>query len=243
VDISPTIIILAALIIFFAFYIRALTGFGGALISIPLLALLFDLKFVVPLESLFEVGISALLIKKVYRKIDGKSLVPLLTGALAGTLLGGYILKSFANDFLVRILGLLIILFSLNLLRQSKKDQKALPSLWGYVAGVIGGTLGGMFGTSGPPFVVYLTYQLKKKDVLRATLIGLFTLDFTWRLGVFAANGLLTLGVIKLALLLAPALLIGTILGHHTHLRVGEEKFRRLTALVLTASGVLLLVR
>ncbi|MEZ4675889.1 MAG: hypothetical protein R2932_16815 [Caldilineaceae bacterium] len=42
--------------------ILSMTGFGSALISIPLLALLFDLKVVVPLEAILEVAISVLLL-------------------------------------------------------------------------------------------------------------------------------------------------------------------------------------
>jgi len=53
--------VVSSLIIFVAFFIRSLTGFGSALVSIPILALLFDLRFAVPMEALFEVGISILL--------------------------------------------------------------------------------------------------------------------------------------------------------------------------------------
>jgi len=69
---------IASLIIFVAFFIRSLTGFGSALVSIPLLALLFDLKFAVPLEALFEVGLSILLLSKVYNSISKITLVPLI---------------------------------------------------------------------------------------------------------------------------------------------------------------------
>ena len=69
-DTSVDVIIVGSLIIFVAFFIRSLTGFGSALVSIPLLALLFDLKFAVPLEALFEVGISILLMRKVYKFLD-----------------------------------------------------------------------------------------------------------------------------------------------------------------------------
>ena len=106
-----------SLIIFVAFFIRSLTGFGSALVSIPLLALLFDLKFAVPLEALFEVGISILLMRKVYKAISKTTLVPLIIGTIIGSLLGAYILYSFANVFLKRMLGVAIILFALSSIR------------------------------------------------------------------------------------------------------------------------------
>ena len=184
---------ISSLIIFVAFFVRSLTGFGSALISIPLLALLFDLKFVVPLEALFEVGLSVLLMSKVYNAINKTILAPLIVGTVVGSLLGAYVLYSFANVSLKRALGVVIILFALHLwLGKQSSRIKPPSSSWGVIAGTVGGILGGLFGTSGPAFVMYLTDRLEKKDVLRASLIGLFAIDYTWRVGVYATTGLLT---------------------------------------------------
>ena len=234
----------SSLIIFVAFFIRSLTGFGSALVSIPLLALLFDLKFAVPLEALLEVGISILLMSKVYKAISKTTLVPLIMGTIIGSLLGTYILYSFANVFLKRMLGVAIILFALSLLLEKTSNAiKSVSSGWGLLAGAIGGVFGGLFGTSGPPFVMYLTYKLKQKDVLRASLVGLFTIDYTWRVGVFATTGLLTMEIFKFALILTPALVLGTILGHKTHFKINETRFRQIIAAILIISGILLLIR
>lgn len=61
--------VIGSMIIFVAFFIRSLTGCGNALVSIPLLALLFDLKFVVLLKVLFEIRVSLLLLSKVCTSI------------------------------------------------------------------------------------------------------------------------------------------------------------------------------
>jgi len=45
---------LAFLIIFFAMLIRTLTGFGSALVAIPLLSILFGAKFAIPFIFLYE---------------------------------------------------------------------------------------------------------------------------------------------------------------------------------------------
>lgn len=234
-------IFLSNLIVFFAFYIRAMTGFGGTLISVPLLALFFDLKLVVPLATLIEVISSLLLIKPVYKKINRLALVPLVIGALLGTLTGSYFLKSFTNILLKRTLGFIIILFALNMLRERGRKVKKLPNSAAYGAGFIGGTLGGMFGVNGPPIVMYLNYQLGEKDVLRATLIGLFTIDAFWRITVFTASGLVTSRVLELALILIPAFFVGTFLGNKTHAKISKIKFRKITSGLLILSGAMLL--
>ena len=236
------IIVAGSFIIFAAFFIRALTGFGGALISIPLLVLFVDLKFAVPLESLFEVGLSALLLPKVYSKISKTTLIPLLIGALLGSLVGAYFLYTFNNILLKRALGLVIILFALNMLvERRRRSERSVSATWGGLAGAAGGIFGGLFGTSGPPFVMYLAYKLKEKETLRASLIGLFAVDYAWRVGVFAVTGLLTAEILRFALILTPALVLGTVLGHRVQVHINERRFRQLVALILIISGGLLL--
>jgi len=231
-----------SLIIFLAFLTRALTGFGSALISVPLLALLFDLKFVVPLESVLEVGFTLLLIRKVYPDIHKPTLLPMIGGAILGTLLGTYILRTLGDVFLKRALGVSILLFAVYFWKEDRPQRSQnLSAYWGILAGTGGGVLGGLFGTSGPPFVAYLAYKLKEKEVLRATLIGMFAVDYTWRTAVFAFSGLISADLLFFALCLAPALVLGTILGQGIHLRITERQFRRTVAGVLFTSGILLL--
>jgi uncharacterized protein len=237
------IVIVGSLIVFVAFFIRSLTGFGSALVSIPFLALLFDLKFAVPMEAILEVGLSAMLMSRVYKSIRKKILIPLIIGTVIGSLLGTYILYSFANVFLKITLGVGIILFALNMF-MGKTDRvvKPVSSWWGVPAGGVGGILGGLFGTSGPAFVMYLTYKLKTKETFRASLIGLFAVDYSWRIVVYTATGLLTLETVKMALLFTPALILGTILGHKTHFRISPIRFKQTVAAVLLVSGIFLLI-
>ena len=237
-------LVIGSLIIFVAFFIRSLTGFGSALISIPFLALIFDLKIAVPLEALFEVGISILLMSKIYRDISKTTLIPLIMGTIIGSLFGTYILYSFANVLLKRILGVGVILFALSvLLNENRNSNNPVSSGWGLLAGAIGGVFGGLFGTSGPPFVMYLTYKLNQKDVLRASLIGLFAIDYSWRVAVYATAGLLTMEIFYFALMLTPAFVLGTILGHKIHFKIDETRFRQIVAVILIISGILLLIR
>jgi uncharacterized membrane protein YfcA len=237
------IVTVGSLIIFVAFFIRSLTGFGSALVSIPFLALLFDLKFAVPLEAILEVGLSIMLMSRVYKSIRKKILIPLIIGTVIGSLLGTYILYSFSNIFLKNTLGIAIILFALNMLiGKTDRTVKPISSWWGVPAGGVGGVLGGLFGTSGPAFVMYLTYKIKTKEAFRASLIGLFAVDYSWRVGVYAATGLLTMETLKMALFFTPALILGTILGHKTHFRISPIRFKQAVAAVLLVSGIFLLI-
>ncbi len=116
--------------------------------------------------------------------------------------------------------------------------SRNLSANWGILAGAGGGILGGLFGTSGPPFVAYLAYKLKEKEALRASLIGMFAVDYSWRTLVFACSGLLTADLLFFGLCLIPALVLGTILGHKIHVRITERQFRRIVAGILFGPNV-----
>ena len=204
---------------------------------------MFDLKFAVPLEAILEVGLSIMLMGRVYKSIRKKILIPLIIGTIIGSLLGTYILYSFANIFLKKTLGIAIILFALNMLiGKTDRTVKPISSWWGVPAGGIGGVFGGLFGTSGPAFVMYLTYKRMTKEAFRASLIGLFAVDYSWRIGVYAAAGLLTMETVKIALFFTPALILGTILGHKTHFQISPIRFNQTVAAILLVSGIFLWV-
>lgn len=232
------VLLAANLIVLFAFFTRAVTGFGGALLCVPLLALFYDMQFVVPVECALEVVLSLILVPRVFRLVDGRNLAVLLIGALCGSVVGVHLLASLANASLKRALGVFIILVGLHLLRQ-RHGALPISRKWGLLAGVVGGVLGGVFGTAGPAYVAYLAHQTSDRQVFRATLIVLFAIEYTWRLALFGLGGLYSAVEFEFSLWLVPAVLTAAIAGHFVHLRVGDRAFRVTVSGLLIASGAL----
>ncbi len=237
---STTVLLAANLIVLFAFFTRALTGFGGALLCVPLLALFYDMRFVVPVECSLEVVLSLILVPSVWRLVDGRNLAVLLIGALAGSFIGIGLLQTLTDALLKRALGAFVILAGLHLLLRNRHGAAPpISRAWGLVAGVIGGVLGGVFGTSGPAYVAYLAYQTSDKQVFRATLITLFAIEYTWRLALFVRGELYTITELEFSLWLVPAVLAAAVGGHFVHLRVDEGVFRSAVCALLIVSGAL----
>jgi uncharacterized membrane protein YfcA len=231
----------ASLIVFVAFFVRALTGFGAGLIAIPLLALMYPLQFVVPLQLLFEMTISVLLLPRVWRSVDWPHIAGITAGMLVGNVSGSFILARVPNELLKGVLTALVLLFSGYLAWSAGGSTVVkLGRRWGVVFGLVGGVFGGAFGMSGPLVVFYLSCQVNRKDVLRASLIGAFGLASCWTLLAHAWNGLYSAESFRLMLKLLPAFLLATWLGHRAHVRVSEVLFRRLIAGVLLLAGLLL---
>ncbi len=101
-----------------------------------------------------------------------------------------------------------------------------------------------LFGSGGFLYAIYLAGRIADKERIRvtqSTLIGLSTLT---RLILFAVAGVYSDGEVALtALLLAPAMLLGTFAGRHITLKLTRAQFLVLVNVVILVSGVSLLVR
>ena len=102
--------------------------------------------------------------------------------------------------------------------------------------------IGALFGTGGPPYVVYLTHRLHDKTEFRGTLSGLFMLDGTLRVVTFLTMGLLFQEEMFSALLMAlPLIGFGLYLGNKVHLGISHrQQLAIIGALLLVSGGSLL---
>jgi len=235
------IVLLAGVIVLIGHFIKGLSGFASALFAIPLLALFLDIKFVVPVFLLFDFVSGLILTIQTRRFIDRKSAFLIVSGLVVGTAIGTYFLVSFGNEHLKRVFGVVVILFALRMLIWDNENiKKRIRKIWAPVSGLAGGCTGAMFGLNGPPLVLYLTHQLKDKQIFRATLYGIFFVDACYRLILYSLNKLITIEVIKFALYLTPFLLVGVLLGSKLHAKINENLFKKTIALILIVTGVFL---
>ena len=180
----------ALAIIFGAYFIRGITGFGSGLISVPLLALLLPLQTVVPLVLVLDFTASLIMSRNARDHVQWKEVMPLLPTSLLGIIIGVTLLLSMPREPLLTALALFVILFGLRYLLNIH-GERIVSKLWSIPAGLIGGLVGALFGTGGPPYVIYLTHRIKDKSQLRATFSGLFMVDGSIRIVTFVVSGLL----------------------------------------------------
>jgi uncharacterized membrane protein YfcA len=110
--------------------------------------------------------------------------------------------------------------------------------LWAVPAGLVGSGAGALFGTSAPPYIIYLTYRLQDKGAVRATFSWLFVVDGGFRLSLFMAAGLLLEPKTQLAIALgAIPMMLGLYLGNKVHLNISRETLLKIIGAILVASG------
>ena len=236
-------LVLAGLVVVFAYTAFGLTGFGSTVIALPLLVQFFELKFAVPLLMLLDVAaflvFGARLRKQVqYREIGW--LVPLI---LAGMAAGLVLLIEVAEQKLIALLGAFLLLYAgYSLLRRG--PPAVLSRAWGVPIGLAGGVFSALFGTGGVLFAIYNAGRIKDKDALRATNAAMIMLSSAARVALFGFAGLLTQdGLLATALLLLPALFGGVWLGNRMHAAVPMTTVVKAVYALLVIAGLLLLAR
>ena len=233
----------AAGVLLLAYFIRGISGFGSGLVSVPLLALVFPLSLVVPAILLLDFTASLVLGGVNFRQVRWDEVRPLVPFSVIGVALGTTLLVSLPRQPLLIVLGVFILAFAARSLLNLHGD-KVVSRLWAAPASLTGGTVGGMFGTGGPPYVIYLQHRLKDKGELRATLSGVFFLEGLFRIGTFIVAGLLVNAEIWLSFVLGlPIALAGLYGGSHVHTGLSQAQMVRVIGALLLLSSLSVFVK
>lgn len=200
------------IIFLLAGFIQGVTGFGSALVAMPLLCLFIDVKEAIPLCMLSSLIITTVLAVKLKSHIDRKKILPLCLSSLPGILLGTTILTQIDARIISFLLGLLLTTYSIYSLACSPRPRSLRPA-WGYVAGFSSGAIGAAFSAGGPPTIIYAALNNWGKDDIKATLTGFFVFNAIITASVHAITGLTTPAVLESFAVSAPCALVGTLSG------------------------------
>lgn len=234
---------MSIIIITLAFFGESLFGFGGGLISIPLLSFVLGVKDAVTLALIFQL-LMGLLIFQNYKHTNWKVAIPMTVGLLVGGTIGTFTLSLLSNVFLERLLAVSIFIFLIKMIFFNGftfGDNK--HKAWGVVAGVVGGWVQGVIGTGGPVLSMYLAVVAPDKAIFRATLIYLLFMVSLVRVVTSFGRGLLTPQLLTLSLPILPFFLVAIFIGHHIHTRIPEKYYRYAVYTILFFSAVSMLFK
>jgi uncharacterized protein len=241
---SPPDLAYAAAVLLVAYFVRGISGFGSGLIAVPLLALRFPLTQVVPFMLIADFAASALVGGLHFQHVNWPEIRRLLPATLVGVVVGTCLLVSLPAAVLLTVLGGFILAFAVRgLLTKPGPFVPASPR-WAWPAALTGGAVSGLFGTGGPPYVIYLSHRIRDKSALRATLSGLFFLEGLIRIATFLAAGLLWEARTWLdSLMAAPLIVAALYVGSHVHTRLSDGQMLKLVNLLLLGSAAAVLVK
>lgn len=238
---APERLALAALIGAVAGVIRGITGFGGAMVMTPPLALLLGPLAAVPMVLLLESVVAAPMLVQLRHLVRWRLIGPIILAACLALPLGTLVLLSVDPEVMRRVIAAVVIVFCLLLLLGWRYGGTRRIST-GLGIGAASGLMTGATGMGGPPVILYLLAGPDPIDVSRANLtyfVGAITLA-----GVVsvAIGGLLDALALWLAAVLAPGYYLGMVAGMRLFSRFNDTRFRRFTLffMMAVAAGILL---
>lgn len=233
--------VIAALAVTLATILQALTGFGSALILVPLLVLVYDAHTAVVMTMVISFGSLAALTGQVHKYILMPVARNLLLGSIAGIPLGAFVFLHFDVTRLKIAIALVTMVFALVLVLGWIPRRTA--GFWAEVAaGSCGGFLAASVGMPGPPVVLFLNHQDLPKEQFRATTAAYFTLVYPASLFLLWTMQVLEWQIVRTALSLLPFALLGQVLGCGIFPLVSQDLFRRGVPLLVMAIALYTLV-
>ena len=220
-----------------------ITGFGAALVTIPLATHFVPLKFALALFVLADLGAAIMVGFENPRnalRAEWTRLVPMI---FVGSALGVTLLVNLPRAAGMVLLGLFVLAYGLFTLVRRAHLRVINPG-WAWIAGLAGGITSTVFGAGGPPYAIYLSQRGLSKEQFRATL-GFATLtSISLRVVAFTLTGmLLEPQVWWSAIAVVPSCLFGIWVARKIFRRISRDALMRVVALLLLASGGSLIFR
>jgi len=223
--------------------LKGATGAGAPVLAVPMLALIFDVRYAVALLVVPNLVTNFWQWWQFRDKIVSRGLVLRFAGGGAlGALIGSFMLAYAPQDALLMGVGVMLIAYiAFRLVHTNWSLPSKLALRFSGPAGLLGGILQGASGLSAPASITFLNAAGLERQQFIPTISVFFMMMSVMQIPALAGLGILTgkillHGALALAVLLA-AMPVGNQLARH----VKKETFDRiiLALLALIAAKIL----
>jgi uncharacterized membrane protein YfcA len=229
------------IIVFFAIFTQSVTGFGLALVSMPLLTAVIGLQNAAPLVSIVAL-ITELILLIYYRDAFNLGVVwRLLLASVIGVPLGVLALRTIDPQLILSLLGIVVAGYALYALLDFRLPAIQQPA-WAYGAGFLAGVLGGAYNTAGPPVIVYGNCRGWPPAEFKSNLQGFFLVNSVIVTIAHIVAGNYTPFIWRSSLVALPAMALGILVGLSLAKRISSDRFRKLVLWLLLILGIWLIL-
>lgn len=224
-------------------FVQGLSGFGFGLTAMSIWAWTIDPRLAAAMTVFGALTGQVIAAVTVRRGFDMKTLLPFVIGGLVGIPIGTAILPLLDPVLFKTFLGVFLVLWCPAMLMiRHLPPITAGGRVADGAAGMLGGVMGGLGGFTGVVPTLWCTLRGFQKDTQRSVIqnFNLATLAATF-IG-YIASGIVTVDMLPMFAIVAPAMLIPTLLGSRLYVGIGEAAFRQIVLGLLTLSGVAMLV-
>jgi len=233
-----TIIFGGLLVIFLSSVIQGLTGFGFALVSVPIMIFILSPKVVVPIIIIHGLIINLIILFEARKWVKLKRIWPLIIAGATGIPIGTYLLIALDANILEILIGSVIIPFAITSLAGFNKTIRSEKFAFAPV-GITSGLLASSTSLAGPPVILFFINQGIEKQSFRANLVAYFTVLGIVAIAAYMIGGIITTEVINYALWFLPATILGTMIGIKLAPKLSEQLFRNIALIIVIIAGLL----
>jgi len=212
---------------FVAAMARGFSGFGGALIFIPIASAIVGPKTAVPLILIMDGILGLGLVPGAMPRGDRREVGIMLPGALLGVPMGTWLLAS-TDPSVIRwsvaaLASAMLIVLTSGWRYHGRPNTAATMGV-----GMMSGIFTGAAQVGGPPLVVYWLGGVIPAAAARANMVLFFAASTVLSVVAYVAGGILTRPAFFLALAVGPAYGLGLLVGSILFGLASESTFRRI---------------
>jgi len=235
--ISTSIALAICSIAFISGTARGFSGFGSALIFMPLASSMASPRLIAALLLIVDFVGALPMLPEGWRKADRKATAVIVLGALIGVPVGTWLLTRLDAVTIRWIISGFVAALLLLLLsgwRYRGKDHAALS----VGVGALSGFCSGLAQTGGPPIVGYWLGRPVASHVARANIVLFFAASDFFSVVSYAASGLINREAIAFSLLVGPVYAAGVGFGTLMFGRASEAVFRGICYALIAAAVI-----
>ncbi|MBD3406729.1 MAG: TSUP family transporter [Candidatus Lokiarchaeota archaeon] len=246
---------LTAIVIFLSAFVHGIAGFGAAQVAMGLLPLFRDPATGSIIFTFIAIVLNFRVWWSVREDFDWKDWLIPVSGLILGLPTGIFLFQGLDETALRIVIGItlvigviLIIMMRMTDVGKSWMRESSLKLGWktGILAGFFAGVLGGSVAIPGPPMILYGTYLLATEEWEGSHTKAVFTAFFgtlmTYRLASLSFVGAITVDLILEAIVVMPALFIGSAVGIFLYNRIDETKFKWIVLTGLALNALILIL-
>jgi uncharacterized membrane protein YfcA len=215
---------------------RGFSGFGSALIFMPLASSIAAPRLVAALLLVIDFVAAAPLIPNAWKQADRKATAVMVLGALVGVPVGTYFLSRLDPVTTRWIISAFV--FALLMLSGWRYRGKDYPALSVGIGG-LSGFCSGLAQTGGPPIVGYWLGRPISSVIARANILLFFGASDFFSAVSYSLTGMITSDAIRFSFLVGPVYAIGVWFGASLFGRASEALFRAISYALIAAAVII----
>lgn len=236
-DLLSAPFLISAVVACIAGMVRGFAGFGAAMLMTPVFSALYGPAVGIALCLLLEIAVALPLVPGVVRLVDWRRIGLLLLAAAIAVPLGTHTLTGVEPEPMRWAISA-IILSAVVLLASGWRFPGRPNAATTFAAGATSGFLNGLSGMAGPPIAFYYLAGNEPAARVRANLTTYFVFVDLIALASFASRDLIGWSTGAQGLFLAPAVMLGGVVGERLFPLASEKFYRRLALVLLVCVAI-----